>query len=77
MQIPCFARRQGARGGNLLKRGALVVFGYLVYNLSMYKTIDMGVPEMGILQNGLFIIENPTTMDDLGVLPFQEVPILI
>ena len=39
------------------------------------KIVDVGVSMvMGVPQNGCFIREDPTKMDDLGVLPFMEPP---
>jgi hypothetical protein len=37
-------------------------------NIASKKTIVIwGVPEIRVPQNGLFIMEHPTKMDDLGV----------
>ena len=41
----------------------------------MSITVMWGFPEMGISENGCFIMENPFKMDSLGVPPFQETSI--
>ena len=46
----------------------------LTCNSCCFSNIEMGVSINGGTQNRLFMMENTTKMDDLGVPPFMEIP---
>ena len=59
---------------NLAESRQFPIFGKPIHSES--PQFIWGLPEMEIPQNGWFIMENPTQMDDLGVPPCQETSIL-
>ena len=65
LKDPAIPSEEVCLGYNL--RGQVMMF--------RMKIVDVGVSMvMGVPQNGCFIREDPTKMDDLGVLPFMEPP---
>ena len=50
--------------------------GFKTLNLHLHHCWNLGVSRvMGVPQNGWFVMENPTKMDDLGAPPFMETTI--